>query len=430
MPMQVPLAQIFQAYKTVLPQHGINAAEDTFYYRLLISLSLRPESSWWAKLDAERRGAEGCNQGALPGLEIDSGYSQSPAPQHSAKLLAERQRAEVCNQAALPCMEVNSGNSQGPALQQSAKLLAERQRAEGCNGAALCCLEGSQSHRPTALQQLTGSGRQPDGERRQAEGCNGAALPRLECDRTNCDSPATRHRDCSASQQQHPAECLCGHCTEWMISARCSPSRPQTSLPATPLTRPSPKGAEWPGKVEQPEPQYRQQPMPDHHLIAGPSACEDARHSQSRSAERPPLHSSQHGLWCEAADIKPPGNAPAGQVYFCHDQYKRQPRHGQEYDRAEPGTEHWQAIADEFLESNRVPLTQKASQISSAAIRKGCGVQRPVSSGHLISNPAGRQVSRRAGLQRALSGSLGESGAQPLKHDSQSVQSYAHEVTH
>ena len=39
----------------MLPQHGITAAEDTYYYRLLIALSLRPESSWWAKLDAERQ---------------------------------------------------------------------------------------------------------------------------------------------------------------------------------------------------------------------------------------------------------------------------------------------------------------------------------------------------------------------------------------
>ena len=430
MPMQVPLAQIFQAYKTVLPQHGIKAAEDTLYYRLLISLSLRPESSWWAKLDAEGRGAEGCNQAALPGLDIDSGYSQSPAPQLSAKLLAERRRAEVCNQAALPCLEINSENSQGPALQQSAKLLAERQRADGCNGAAVCCLERSQNHRPIALQQPTESVRQPDGEGRRAEGCNGAALPRLECGPTKCDSPATRHHDCSASQQQHPAESSCGHCTEWRISARSSPSRPQAFLPAPPLTSTSPKGPQWPGEVEQPEPHYRQQPMPDQRLIAGPSACEDAGHSRSRSAERPPFHSSQHGLWCEAADKEAPRNAPAGQVYFCHDQCKRQPKHGQEYDRAKPGTEHWQAIADEFLESNRVPLTQKASRFNSAAIRKGCGVQRPVLSGPLVSNAAGRQVSRHAGLQRSLSGSLGEFGAQPLKHDSQSVQSYAREVTH
>ena len=437
MPMQVPLAQIFQAYKTVLPQHGINAAEDTFYYRLLISLSLRPESSWWAKLDAGRRGAEGCKQAALPGLEIDSGNSQSPALQQSAKLNAERQRAEVCTHAALPGLENDSGNSQSPALQQSAKLHAERQHAEGCNGAALRCSEGNQSHSPLALQQLTESARQPDAGRRRVEGCNGAALPGLESDRTKWGSPATRHHNCSASQQQRPAESSCGHCTEWRISARYSPSRPQAFLPATPLTSPSPEGAQWSGEVKQPEPHHRQQTMPDHQLVAGPSACEDARHSQSRSAERAPLYSSQHGLWCEAAGTEPPRNAPAGQVY-CHDQYEHQPRHGQEYDRAKPGTEHWQAIADEFLESStgqqaqhssRVPPTQKALRFNSAAIREGCDVQRPVSSGHSISNPAGRQVSRRAELRRSLSGSLWESRAQPLRHGSQSVQSYAREVT-
>ena len=398
MPMQVPLAQIFQAYKTVLPQHGINAAEDTFYYRLLISLSLRPESSWWDKLDAGRRGAEGCNQAALPGLEIDS------------------------------------GNSQSPAQQQSAKLPAERQHAEGCNGAVLRCLEGSQSHSPPALQQLTESARQPDAGRLRVEVCNSAALPGLESDR---DSPATRHHNCSASQQQRPAESSCGHRTEWRISARYPPTRPQGFLPATPLTSPSPEDGQWSGEVKQPEPHHRQQPMPDHQLIAGPSACEDARHSQTRSAESAPLHSSQQGLWCEAAGTESPSNAPAGQVY-CHDQYEHQPRHGQKYDRAKPGTEHWQAIADEFLESStgqqaqhssRVPPTQKAVQFDSAAIREGCNVQRPVSSGHSSSNPAGRQVSRHAELRRSLSGSLWKSRAQPLRHGSQSVQSYAHEVT-
>ena len=436
MPMQVPLAQIFQAYKTVLPQHGINAAEDTFYYRLLISLSLRPESSWWAKLDAGRRGAEGCNQAALAGLEIDSGNSQSPALQHSAKLDAEKQRAEVCTQAALPGLENDSGNSQSPAQQQSAKLLAERQHAEGCNGAVLRCSEGSQSHSPPALQQLTESARQPDAGRRRVEGCSGAALSGLESDRAKWGSPAARHHNCSARQQQCPAESSCGHFTEWRISARHSPSRPQAFLPAMPLTSPAPEDRQWSGEVKQPEPHHRQQPMPDHQLIAGPSACEDARHSQSRSAERAPLYSSQHGLRCEAAGTESPRNAPAGQVY-CHDKCEHQPRHGQKYDRAKPSTEHWHAIADEFLQSStgqqaqhssRVPPTQKAVQFNSADIREGCNVQRPVSSDHSISNPAGRQVSRRAELQRSLSGSLWESRAQPLRHGSQSVQSYAHEV--
>ena len=63
--LQVPLSHIFQAYKAVLPQHGITAAEDTFFYRLLITLSLRPESSWWAKLDAERQRLGICSPAAL-----------------------------------------------------------------------------------------------------------------------------------------------------------------------------------------------------------------------------------------------------------------------------------------------------------------------------------------------------------------------------
>ena len=76
--MQVPLAQIIQAYKSVLLHHGIAASEDTHYYRLLIALSLRPEGSWWAKLDAERQQAEASCPPA-PGPHLDS----EPVPQIS-----------------------------------------------------------------------------------------------------------------------------------------------------------------------------------------------------------------------------------------------------------------------------------------------------------------------------------------------------------
>lgn len=44
---------MLQAYQRVLPRHGIAAAEDTHYYRLIITLSLRPEANWWAKMQAE-----------------------------------------------------------------------------------------------------------------------------------------------------------------------------------------------------------------------------------------------------------------------------------------------------------------------------------------------------------------------------------------
>ena len=34
----------------VLRKHSIQAAEDTYYYRLLLKLSLDPNPDWWAKL--------------------------------------------------------------------------------------------------------------------------------------------------------------------------------------------------------------------------------------------------------------------------------------------------------------------------------------------------------------------------------------------
>ena len=38
----------------VLRKHSIQAAEDTYYYRLLLKLSLDPNPDWWAKLAHER----------------------------------------------------------------------------------------------------------------------------------------------------------------------------------------------------------------------------------------------------------------------------------------------------------------------------------------------------------------------------------------
>ena len=89
--VQIPLAQIFQAYKSVLHNHGIAASEDTHYYRLLIALSLRPESSWWAKLDAERQQAEVSHPPApLPRLDSKPvlQISRSPALQQQPQCSA------------------------------------------------------------------------------------------------------------------------------------------------------------------------------------------------------------------------------------------------------------------------------------------------------------------------------------------------------
>ena len=94
--VQIPLAQIFQAYKSVLQDHGIAASEDTHYYRLLIALSLRPESTWWAKLDAERQQAEVSSPRApLPRLESKPvlRISSSPALQQEPNCSARQDQA-------------------------------------------------------------------------------------------------------------------------------------------------------------------------------------------------------------------------------------------------------------------------------------------------------------------------------------------------
>ena len=48
--VQATLAQVLLAHKAVLGRHGMLAAEDTRYYRLVVALSLRPEPGWWDKL--------------------------------------------------------------------------------------------------------------------------------------------------------------------------------------------------------------------------------------------------------------------------------------------------------------------------------------------------------------------------------------------
>ena len=52
--LQVTLLKLLKAYEVVLRKHSIQAAEDTYYYRLLLKLSLDPNPDWWAKLAHER----------------------------------------------------------------------------------------------------------------------------------------------------------------------------------------------------------------------------------------------------------------------------------------------------------------------------------------------------------------------------------------
>ncbi len=53
----VTLQAILQAYQAVLPHHGVKPDEDTYYYRLLLKLSLDPNLDWWVKLGKESGGA-------------------------------------------------------------------------------------------------------------------------------------------------------------------------------------------------------------------------------------------------------------------------------------------------------------------------------------------------------------------------------------
>ncbi|EFJ32630.1 hypothetical protein SELMODRAFT_407642 [Selaginella moellendorffii] len=51
--LMVRLTDVLRAYDTVLQRHGLDPTEDTFYYRMLLKLSLRPEHDWWNKLNKE-----------------------------------------------------------------------------------------------------------------------------------------------------------------------------------------------------------------------------------------------------------------------------------------------------------------------------------------------------------------------------------------
>eukprot|EP00232_Nephroselmis_pyriformis_P015575 CAMPEP_0182898000 /NCGR_PEP_ID=MMETSP0034_2-20130328/27229_1 /TAXON_ID=156128 /ORGANISM="Nephroselmis pyriformis, Strain CCMP717" /LENGTH=137 /DNA_ID=CAMNT_0025031947 /DNA_START=130 /DNA_END=539 /DNA_ORIENTATION=- len=50
---ELTLLKLLKAYEAVLRKHGIAPAEDTFYYRFLLKLSLDPDRDWWAKLNRE-----------------------------------------------------------------------------------------------------------------------------------------------------------------------------------------------------------------------------------------------------------------------------------------------------------------------------------------------------------------------------------------
>ncbi|CAL8461840.1 g1371 [Coccomyxa elongata] len=81
----VSVAHMLQAYLKVLPRHGIIAAEDTHYYRMVITLSLRPEADWWDKLQAESSLWHGAQNPLQPQISRCRAAATTPAPQLSGR---------------------------------------------------------------------------------------------------------------------------------------------------------------------------------------------------------------------------------------------------------------------------------------------------------------------------------------------------------
>lgn len=51
----ITLSKLLQAYEDVLPQHGLFPAEDVYYYRILLKLTLDPNHDWWRRFHKERK---------------------------------------------------------------------------------------------------------------------------------------------------------------------------------------------------------------------------------------------------------------------------------------------------------------------------------------------------------------------------------------
>lgn len=314
--LQIPLAQIFQAYKAVLPQHGITAAEDTYYYRQLIALSLRPEGSWWAKLDAERQRAEACSRAALPPCRAAS------QPQHS------------------------------PAVQQSEEPAQD-------------LAENSQVHRGVPH----GGG--------VAAASAGHSVPSM-------GAPAL-----AEGVQSDPGR-------------RHQPEFTQPSEPAAQRHERNGRLAYSPN--EEPDKFYER----DADGAAG--SCQDTAAGWEIAAR----HASH-------------------QNKFQHQVLHRGERTG-----LGPTEDHWQEVADSFLDG-RHAKQNRSSRVSPVEIeaclrmpmQQGGHAQQPAGSSHSVTSPGVQSASRGTGLQRSLSLSSGQSRAQPHRdqHGTEPMLSYAQQVT-
>ena len=67
-PGEVNLLRLLQAYEVVLRRHDVAPAEDTYFYRLLLKLSLDPDPDWWAKFNRE------CQRNAQRARDVDASY--------------------------------------------------------------------------------------------------------------------------------------------------------------------------------------------------------------------------------------------------------------------------------------------------------------------------------------------------------------------
>ncbi len=76
------LQTVLKAYEQVLPRHGVRVEEDTYYYRLLLKLSLDPHGDWWTKLRREAGSAVGCGlRNSIPALCLHAPHT-TPLTKH------------------------------------------------------------------------------------------------------------------------------------------------------------------------------------------------------------------------------------------------------------------------------------------------------------------------------------------------------------
>ncbi|GLC68585.1 hypothetical protein PLESTF_000711300 [Pleodorina starrii] len=105
----VTLQSVLQSYEHVLPRHGVKPDEDTYYYRLLLKLSLDPEPDWWAKLNRETGTKDG--RAAFFPASASGVSSSRPTPRTSESRPSSIYRASPTR---LPRASAGTGTSVRP----------------------------------------------------------------------------------------------------------------------------------------------------------------------------------------------------------------------------------------------------------------------------------------------------------------------------